>query len=260
MRRFVRSVAAGLLAALGLSGCGGGDAVRVVFLHHSTGRVVWDAGVKRFFRGYRTPDGRAVRIEEREFPREKPYGWNNYPYDYWNIWVAHAGGEPYMEEPTLEILATRYDVVVLKHCFPVSAVEPDTDRADAASPEKRLENYRLQYEALRDKMRSFPGTRFLVWTPPALVAGLTDAGEAARADSFARWVREEWDEPGDNIFVWDFRLLETEGGLYLKEENARGPANSHPAEAFAARVAPLLGRRIAAVIEGRGDKSSTTGE
>lgn len=260
MTRTIRSIAAGLLAAVGITGCAGGDAVRVLFLHHSTGRVVWEGGVKRFLRDYRTPEGRRVRIEERDFPKERPYGWNNYPYDYWNIWVAHAGPEPFMDEPTLEILTPDYDLIVLKHCFPVSGVAPDTGAPDVAAAEKRLENYRLQYEALREKMRSFPETRFLVWTPPALVEAKTTPEEAARADRFARWVREEWDEPGDNIFLWDFRRLETAGGPYLLEEHAKSGTNSHPNDGFAARVAPLLGRRIAAVLEGRGDEASLTGE
>ncbi len=68
-----------------------------------------------------------------------------------------------------------------------------------------------------------------------------------------------WDEKGDNIFVWDFRELETEGGLYLKPAHADGPANAHPSRAFAAQAAPLLGRRIVDVIEGRGDQTSLTG-
>ena len=36
------------------------------------------------------------------FPKASPYGWHNYPYDYYDIWVKHAGNEPYMEEPSME--------------------------------------------------------------------------------------------------------------------------------------------------------------
>ena len=48
-------------------------------------------------------------IEEKIFPKAEPYGWNNYPYDYYNIWVKNAGEQPFMEEPTLEILTKEYD-------------------------------------------------------------------------------------------------------------------------------------------------------
>ena len=71
---------------------------------------------------------------------------------------------------------------------------------------------------------------------------------------------DTWDEPGDNIYVWDFRQLETEGGLYLLNEYAAAPGDSHPNSAFATRVAPYLGQRIVDVIEGRGDSGSLTGQ
>ncbi len=54
-----------------------------------------------------------------------------------------------MDEPKLEALTQDYDVIVLKHCFPVSAVEADTGAGDVACEDKRLENYFLQYEALQ---------------------------------------------------------------------------------------------------------------
>jgi len=244
-------------ATAALFGCGARDAeprVRIAFLHHSTGRTVWDGGLEKWLKGYNREHGTGYTIDEIEFPKESPYGWNNYPFDYWNIWVRHGGDEPHMEEPTLEILCKEYDVVMFKHCFPVSGILPDTGSADIASSEKRLENYRLQYGALRGKMRSLPATKFIVWTGAALVRGATDEEQARRAREFFEWVAGEWDEPGDNIFVWDFYGLETEGGLYLRDEYAKSPTNSHPGEAFARRVAPLLGRRIVDVIEGRGDE------
>lgn len=239
-----------------LSGCGGGgkDRVRIVFLHHSTGKAVWDGGVKDWIRQYNRENGTGYDIREVAFPKESPYGWNNYPFDYWNIWVRHEGPEPFMGEPTLEMLTERYDVIVWKHCFPVSEVLPDTGSPDVASSEKRAGNYRLQYEELREKMREFPGTKFIVWTGAALVRARTDEEQAARARDFSEWVVDEWDEPGDNIFVWDFRGLETEGGLYMKPEYARSETDSHPNEKFASTTAPLFGRMIVDVIEGRADE------
>ena len=144
-------------------------AARIVLLHHSTGECVWNGGVPQWFAQYNEAHGTRYTIAEQAFPKDSPYGWENYPYDYWNIWVRHAGPRPFKEEPTLEMLTPRYDVIVLKHCFPVSQIEADTGTADAASSDKRLENYKLQYAALKKKMRQFPKTRFLVWTGAALV-------------------------------------------------------------------------------------------
>ncbi len=270
MKRTRIRIAAPLLVAAFLmawiaSGCGReadsekekqlstGDDMKIVFLHHSTGKVVWDGGVKKWFKDNGRNGGGKYDISEMDFPGEKPYGWNNYPYDYWNIWVRNAGPGKYMGEPTLEILTKKYDMIVFKHCFPVSEILPDTGNPDIASSEKRIENYRLQYGALREKMRSFPETKFLVWTGAALVRQRSDERQGAAAKEFAGWVIEEWDEPGDNIFVWDFFALETEGGIFLQDRYAESETNSHPNKSFAQKAAPLMCRRIVDVIEGRGD-------
>jgi len=231
---------------------------RILFLHHSTGECVWNGGVADWFDAYNAAHKTNYTITEQAFPKDSPYGWENYPYDYWNIWVRHAGPKPFQGEPTLEILAPKYDLIVWKHCFPVSAVEADTGQPDVASSEKRVENYKLQYAALKAKMRAFPKVRFIVWTGAALLKSETDAESARRAKAFFDWVRNEWDSQGDNIFVWDFRGLETEGGLYLKAAYAAG--DSHPNETFSRKVAPLFCRRIVDVVQGRGDTANITGE
>ncbi|MFZ5802042.1 MAG: hypothetical protein ACOY3K_02870 [Candidatus Omnitrophota bacterium] len=236
-----------------------GDEVRMVLLHHSTGENVWNGGVGEWFTGYNEREGKNYQITERAFPKDSPYGWENYPYDYWNLWVRHAGMKPFKEEPTLELLTRDYDVIVWKHCFPVSDIEEDTGSPDIGSAEKRIENYKLQYEALKEKMRQFPAQRFVVWTGAAQVKSSTTPEQAARAKAFFEWVRSEWDEKGDNIYVWDFRELETEGGLYVKPAYAAGREDSHPNETFSRRVAPLLAQRIVSVIQGTGDETDIKG-
>lgn len=236
------------------------QAARVLLLHHSTGGVVWGGGVPEWFAQYNAAHGTKYQITERIFPQDAPYGWQNYPYDYWNIWVDHAGDSLYMEEPTLERLTSQYDLIIWKHCYPVSNIEKDTGKPDIRSQEKRTENYVLQYEALKAKMRQFPKTRFIVWTGAALAQSSTTEENALRAKAFFAWVKNTWDEPGDNIFVWDLYALETEGGLYLAPGNAATPDDSHPSEAFAHKAAPLFGQRVVDVIEGRGDVLPVTGE
>lgn len=232
---------------------------KILFLHHSTGRVVWDGGVAALIERHNRGNGTHHAIEESSFPKREPYGWSNYPYDYWNIWVNHAGATPWQEEPTLEMLAPRYDLIVFKHCFPVSDIEADTGSPDIASSRKSLENYRLQYAALGEKLRSFPRTKFLVWTPAAQVEAETTPDQARRTREFRDWVVGEWDAPGDNVFVWDFYELETEGGLYLKADSAASSDDSHPTEAFARIVAPLFVNRILDVLAGRADAAGVTG-
>ncbi len=117
------------------------DSMKIVFLHHSTGNKVWDGGMKKWMKNYNKSNGTDYQIAEREFPARSPYGWSNYPYDYWNIWVNNAGNEEYEREPTLELLTPKYDMVVFKHCYPVSNIQPDVGQPDPRLPplrERRL--------------------------------------------------------------------------------------------------------------------------
>ena len=226
-----------------------------VFLHHSTGGVIWGGGVPGWIGDHNLAHGTSYNITETAYPNS-PYPWDNYPYDYWNIWVQHAGATPYLGQATLELLAPQYDVIAFKHCFPVSAIGPNTGAPDVTSPAKTIENYQAQYAALKTTMRSFSDNRFIVWTGAALRQQDTTPEQAARAQAFFAWVRDSWDEPGDNIYVWDFYTLETDGGMYLTPEHATG--DSHPNGTFAAEVAPLFAQRVVDVIEGRGDSTSAS--
>ena len=90
---------------------------RTIFLHHSTGNCVWRGGVPEWIARYNEENGTSYSVVERAFPKKEPYGWQNYPYDYWNIWVKNGGDRAYMEEPTLEMLTADYEVIAFKHCF-----------------------------------------------------------------------------------------------------------------------------------------------
>jgi hypothetical protein len=248
--------------------------VKIIFLHHSVGYNVWEGkhnlagkffhglkrvAVKEYLNEYNQKNAKAYLIDEQVFPKDKPYGWNNYPFDYYNIWVKHAGNKPFDEEPTLEMLTKEYQLIVWKHCFPVSDAMEDTGKPDINSSEKRMENYKLQYNALRDKMHQFPSVKFIVWTGAAQTKSQTTEAEAKRAYLFFEWVKNEWDIPNDNIFIWDFRSLETNGGLYLTDDNALNPSNSHPNQAFSEKAAQLFVSRLTDVIESGGTKTNNKG-
>jgi hypothetical protein len=250
------------------------ETVNILFLHHSVGLCIWEGShnlAGKFIKKFKhsaLKDAIATineksslnyAISEQTFPKETPYGWNNFPYDYYNIWVKHAGDIPYMEEPTLEMLTKQYQVIIWKHCFPVSDIQADISPPNIDSPVKRIDNYKLQYLALRDKMQQFPSVKFIVWTGAAQVQNETNEMDAKRARDFFNWVKTDWDVPGDNIYLWDFRELETEGGLYLLDEYAKDKDNSHPNEKFSEQAAKLLAQRIADIIENNGTKTLLTG-
>lgn len=259
--------------------------VKILFLHHSTGEVIWfgrppsliKRGLRKFNRKFAYSIDRKAKVVkliekynkenkkkyfaiDMEFPKISPYGWNNNPFDYYNIWVKNQGTEPYLEEPTLELLTKEYDLIIFKHCYPVSNIKPDKDIADINSNYPSIANYKLQYLALRDKLHQFPDNKFILFTGAAQVKGNISTDEANRAQDFFEWVIKEWDVPDDNIFLWDLYNLETEGGIYFKEEYAGSSSDSHPNKEFANRVSELLFNRIIDIIENNGVKTGNNGE
>lgn len=259
--------------------------MNIIFLHHSTGNVIWNGtkpsligkairrvntrianifGIKAhlpyLIDKHNKSNNKNYQIRESVFPKGSPYGWNNFPYDYFNIWVKNAGEEPYKEEPTLEMLTKEFQVIIFKHCYPVSNIQEDLDSADINSDLKTIANYKLQYLALREKLHQFPDTKFILLTGAAQIASQINLDEAKRAKQFFQWVTDEWDTPEDNVFLWDLRTLQTEGDLYFKEEYSVSNNNSHPNKQFAGKVVKLFSNRIIDIIENNGTMTKLTGE
>ena len=224
------------------------DSARIIFLHRSTGEIVWKAGVVDLIRRYNTQHHTQYEIREQEFPTDQ-YGWENLPYDYWNIWVNHGNLDYYKGQPTLKTLTKEYDLIIFKHCFPVGNIEPDDGKGDVTSKKQTLANYKLQYAALKQLMHKYSHTKFIVWTGAVPIAQSTTEQQAKRQREFVRWVKNQWDKPGDNIYIFDFYELETDGGLYLKPEYAQGGGDSHPNDALARKAARALVRRIIEILQ-----------
>lgn len=239
--------------------------VKIAYLHHSTGDYIWNGGVPGFITAYNTTYGTDYQIDTITYPNTGGgYLWANYPYDYWNLWVNHTNlTVPSQDQGELNLdqLAASYDVIVFKHCFPVSSINADDGNPDITSSYQTIANYKLQYNALKARMKTdFPTKKFILWTGAALNAGSTNSGDAARAQEFFNWVKSTWDEPGDNIYIWDFFALETAGTApYMNNAYSSATNDSHPNTTFSNRVAPYIAQRIVDVIEGHGDTESITG-
>jgi hypothetical protein len=240
------------------------SAVNVLFLHHSTGNNIYNGGVEQWCSEYNKNNTLKINFFQTYFPKAKKYrlfvyGWNNYPYDYYNIWVKHGDAGSYKDEPTLKTLTPLWDVIIFKHCYPSSAIVED-GKPDIDSPVKTLANYKLQYEALKKKLHEYPDTKFILWTGAVLTKKANTPDRAERAKEFHEWVKNVWDEPGDNIYLWDFYELETGGGVYLTDEYAVSPTNSHPNKEFSAKFAPLFCQRVVDVIKNNGSGTNMKGE
>lgn len=259
--------------------------VKILYLHHSTGQIIWDgdrtnfvsnllskvsvrvsrkfyrkANIPSSFNKYNRRNQRNYFIEERSFPKKRPYGWNNYPFDYYNIWVKNDDQDFYMEEPTLKQLTKQYQVIVFKHCFPVSNILIDKDSADIDSDYKSIANYKLQYQALQKTLHKYPNTQFILWTGAAQVKSKISEDEALRAKEFFNWVIHEWDRDDDNVFIWDFYDVQTNNSLYFPDDSARSNEDSHPGNTFAQHASQLFFNRIIDVIENNGQSTNIRGE
>lgn len=125
----------------------------IIFLHHSTGGVIFDDGhVFDWFSAYNAAHNFSYSITERAYPTGT-YPWENYPYDYWNLWVNGACRADEPSRHCLAQLAAEYDLVIFKNCYPVIPIEEDTGSPDIKSSRKSLENYKLQYSAVRDTLK-----------------------------------------------------------------------------------------------------------
>lgn len=222
--------------------------VRIIFLHHSTGGRVWNSGVPKLIKEYNQNNKTNYQISEQNYPSTKGgYPWSNYPYDYYNLWVKHTGDSQDKKELNLDQIAANYDVIIFKHCFPVSQIKADTGKPNIDSNKKSLENYKLQYNALRDRMLQFSDKKFIVWTGAALSEDSTTLEQAKRSKEWANWIKNEWDKADDNIFIFDFEQLETEGELYLKYPSKN--KDSHPNADFSKTAASEFVKKIIEVIQ-----------
>ncbi len=251
----------------------GQEDARVVFLHHSTGGIICGKGhVADSVQAYNKRNGTDYFFEDKAYPN-KPYGWANYAYDYWNLWLndygkQYKGQENYPNVASLEDICNEYDVIIFKHCYPGADILEDTGNPDITSDRKSLENYKLQFRALREKFQEFPDKDFIVWTLVPRHRLVPDAPEnAKRAKEFVDWVKNEWlSENGktyDNIHVFDYFSLAAELNvnakapkvpycLKYKYEIDHDDDNSHPNELAALEIGPKFYEYIIDVLKGRG--------
>jgi len=214
----------------------------VIFLHHSTGGNVYNQGdVAEYISNYNTQNGTDVQITERAYPNS-PYPWNNYAYDYWNLWINSACDNASSGIECLESIASNYDIIIWKHCYPGAGIGDASGEGDITSSSKTIPNYKLQYRALRDKMDALPDNDFIVWTLAPLHRLATSEEQAARAGEFVNWVKNDWlTEDGKthpNIFIFDFFGIVAEQGaspaqgfqycLKYDFEGSHESSDSHP--------------------------------
>lgn len=237
------------------------NAQNAVFLHHSTGEGVWNGGngddIPALLAAYNTANGTAYGITERAYPTGS-YPWENYPYDYWNLWLNGVCSQSELSTQCLGNIADDYDLIIFKHCFPGAGIQPDQGDPDITSSTKTLANYKAQYRALRTLMDGYTDTKFMVWTLAPLHRLATTPEQAARAREFVNWVKNDWlTEDGKahpNIYIFDFYGYVAEGSaspengqtncLKYDYEKSHEGSDSHPNDAANTVMAPIFFQAI----------------
>ncbi|MDP2338159.1 MAG: Ig-like domain-containing protein [Bacteroidota bacterium] len=159
-------------------------------------------------------------------------------------------------------IASNYGLVIFKHCYPGADIASDTGKPDVKSNRKSLENYKLQYRALRTLMDGMPDKKFMVWTLVPLHRLATSTDVAARANEFVKWVKTQWltedGKPHSNIFIFDFYSLAAEmnekptnGKQYCLKydyEYSHSSNDSHPNTLANATIGPLFAQAVVQVL------------
>lgn len=236
-----------------------------IFLHHSTGEGVFLEGkVAKWISNYNTANNTKYSITERSYPNT-PYPWENYPFDYWNLWVNNKCNATNSNIHCLSNIVRDYDMVIFKHCFPGAGIGPESGPPSVSSSTKTIGNYKLQYRALRALMDQHPTKKFIVWTLAPLHRLETTTEEAKRAREFVNWVKSEWlTEDGKshpNIFIFDFFGLLAESSsnpkngktncLKYEYEKSHSVIDSHPNTLANETVGPVFAQFIVNTFKGQ---------
>jgi hypothetical protein len=226
--------------------------------------VYFEGNVSEWISNYNSTNKTNYQVTERAYP-DSPYPWDNYPYDFWNLWVntATTCNNSQSGVECIGSLTAKYDVIIFKHCFPGAGIDSDRATSSVSSSSKTLGNYKLQYRALREMMDKYPENKFIVWTLAPLHRNATSPDDAARARQFVDWVKSVWlTEDGrnhPNIFVFDFWGIVAEtnpapaNGLvnclkYYYEGSHTGN-DSHPNAAANNAAGPLFAQFIVNTLE-----------
>lgn len=258
-RKPARSPTAPVILVLGYSLCAliaGGPlsntnkpnaAVRVVFIHHSTGEA-WLADDHGGL-------GKALR-DNNYFVSDTNYGWgpdsvgDTTDIGHWWRWFRGPESPRYLAalfaESGQNCEYSRMDtavagpnrVVLFKSCFPNSALQGNPAEAvpaiaqnplreqDAGSEAHTVANAKSIYLDLLGYFGATPDKFFVAITAPPL----SDGTYASNARAFNQWLVEDWlaGYAHDNVFVWDFyNVLTSNGGSPEINDLGRETGNHH---------------------------------
>lgn len=223
-----------------------------IFLHHSTGACIWGpnggqvsvpAEIAKYNLLHNFLASDSVKMAETWWPSGNNNEWAD-----WHT-IFDNGDSSNDIRPFL----ASYPVIMIKSCFPSSSMSGIGSSADSLNPTiKSVANYKWHWRSLVSVMKGRPKNFFVIWTNAPLVAGATNASQAALSSAFCRWAKDTLAVGLDslagpfpkNIFVFDFfHLLAGVDGM-LPLQLATDSPDSHPNAAATALVAPQLTKQV----------------
>ncbi len=220
---------------------GHGQFTNIVFLHHSVGHNLIEQGdVRSKFTeaGFSFWD-QGYNWEQLRDPHGNPTNYSYYvPDDNTDPdGLAAIFAQPVYRLPlnTLSGLL-QHEVIAFKSCFPVSHISDDA----------QLARYKTYYLSMRNVMDKHPDKIFIILTPPPLNPAETNAEAAARARTFADWLKsDEYLKGHPNLFTFDlFGYLAESDPMsperYMLRAAYRDGTDSHPNREANRTIGPLF--------------------
>ena len=139
----------------------------------------------------------------------------------------------------------QHEVIAFKSCFPASDITSD----------QQLEERKEWYRKMRDTMDQHPDKLFIVMTQPPLNPAATNSDIAARARSFANWLKsDEFLKGHPNIVTFDLfdQLAESNPqrpDFNMLRQGYREGADSHPTRIANETIGPQFVDFVSNAIE-----------
>ncbi len=222
-----------------------------VFLHHSTGGCIWgpnggQVSVPAEIAKYNLSHGLVGSDSVKMIETWWPSGDNE-----WTTW--HTIFDNRDGSNDIRTILASHPVIMIKSCYPSSSMSGLGSSADSLTPSRKTTfNYKWHWRSMISVMKGRPQNFFIIWTNAPLVAGSTNASEAALSRAFCRWAKDTLAAGLDpiagafprNIYVFDFfHMLAGADGM-LPLQLANGSSDSHPNAAATALVAPQLVKQV----------------
>lgn len=221
------------------------EPVKLIFIHHSTGRHWLNDGYGNL--------GQALG-ENNYFVSDTHYGWgpNNIgdrtDIPNWNEWFASDQTPVYMDalynetEQNADYARLLSDpggeneIIMFKSCFPNSDLEGNPDDPPSDYGGMTVGGAKRVYISILEYFSAHPDKLFIAVTAPPL----SDPANAENARAFNNWLKNEWlvDYEGTNVAVFDFYDILTgpDGGntLYYPtdDDHPSGEGSRLATEAF----------------------------